>query len=237
MNPEDPKPKEIELPHVGYVIFDRDGTLAESMQSYADAFVQVMGQEFAGVDDRKVREYYLSRPSGVLSNQFKEAAQMFAQKDVAETVDLESKMWNAILDLGPPTVIEGAPEALKHLKEKGLKIAVWSGTRTDVIGKKLEQTGLDQYVDFFIGNVPGSETLIKGPGLFAKIAEHFQITIEELQQQSLVLGDGTNDMLAGQTAGAAVLIGVKGLKSKEQLTTAGANLVISGISNLSKLFS
>lgn len=230
-------PKEIDLSHARYIICDWDGTLVDSMQSYADAFWEVMRQEFAGIDEQQAREYYLSKPSGVLSNQFKEAAKMFAQKEVIETSDLESKMWSAVLDLGPPRVIEGAPEVLKHLKVKGTKITVWSGTRTDVIGQKLLQTGLGQYVDFYIGNEPGSETLVKGPGLFAKIADHFGISINQLQRQSAVIGDGENDMKAGQAAGVPILIGIEGLKTPGQLKAAGANLVIPQISSLAKLLS
>jgi len=120
---------------------------------------------------------------------------------------------------------------LQTLKNKDYKIIIWSGTRTDILGTKLKQTGLNKSVDFYIGNKPASTTQIKGPALFAKIAKHFGIDPGDLKSESLVIGDGKADINAGKAIGCPT-IGVTTTKTHEDFQSAGADFVISSIEDL-----
>lgn len=154
---------------------------------------------------------------------------------MVETSELESWYWDFRGALPVPKVIDGAAEALKKLKDKGLTIVVWSGTRPDVLEDLLETTGLGQSVDFSVGNVPGSDVTIKGNGLFAEIAKHFGISPEDLRKQAVVVGDGRGDIEAGREVGCPT-VGVIKTTSGGKLKEAGADFVIKDISELPALF-
>ena len=224
---EVPDSKEVDLSAVKYVISDWDGTLVDSLSAYLECFLKVM--EDVGGDSGKLRNYYLSSQGRALSQQIKDAAKSFAGKDIEDTKDYEAKFFDFYVQMGEIEVLGGASDTLKYLKEKGFNVVVWSGARTDILGKKLEQTGLGRFVDFYIGNVPGDDKLVKGPGLFGEIAKHFGLDTEQLRQESIVVGDGIGDIEAGKKSGAKTVgLGVNGDKLKE----AGADFVIKDISEL-----
>lgn len=223
-------PKEIDLSGIRLVISDWDGTLVDSMLAYTQCFLKVM-EELGGEPD-ELRKYYLSSAGTALATQIRDAAKQFAGREIEDTRYLEAKFFDYYLEMGDIRVLEGVPETLRYLKENGFKIAVWSSTRTDILGKKLEQTGLDQFVDFYVGAVPGDTQKVKGPYLFAEIAKHFQVPIETLQQEAVVIGDGIGDIEAGINSGAKTIgLGAQ----REKLAEAGADFVTRDISELPKL--
>lgn len=213
------------IPNVKYLISDFDGTLVDSMDAYTQCFVKTM----SGIidDPEKLSEYYMSSAGKALTNQIREAASSLAGLQIEDTKELESKFFEYYKEFPEIEVIEGAKEALSKLKESGIKITVWSGTRTDVLGEKLTQAGLMPFVDYFIGNVPGDDKLVKGPGLFSQIADHFGVSTEDLRENSLVIGDGIGDIEAGKKSGArTVALGPNRDSLKE------ADFVIKSIASL-----
>ena len=203
------------------------------MAGYSDTFASLMSSKF-GVSKQIVKEFYLSTAGASLSDQLKAAAKKFAQKDINDTRDLESEFWQMRESAKKPKVMKGARQVLKRLKKASYKIIVWSGTRTDVIGLNLQQTALNLYVDYYIGNTPGSTQKVKGPGLIKEIAKHFQITTRKLQASSVVIGDGESDMIAGKTSKIPA-IGITGLKTAQQLKSAGADFITKYVKDLPAL--
>lgn len=230
MSEEIPGSKKVDLANIRYIISDWDGTLVDSMPAYVQCFIKAL--EGFNIDPGQLEEYYMSTAGTVLSRQIKEAAKRFAGRDIDDTKALEGKFFEHYMQMGEIEVVDGARETLRYLKENGLKVVVWSGTRTDIIGKKLEQTGLLQYVDFFIGNMPGDDRLVKGPGLFEEIAKHFNVSVDRLQREAVVMGDGVGDIETGKNSGTRTI----GLgPQREKLAEAGADFVIGDIRELPEL--
>lgn len=236
MTQELSKPKEIDLSNVRYIISDWDGTLADSWPEATAAFTNVMLEKF-GIDPKISEEYYNETAGRALSGQIKDAAKRFKFIDVENTLKLESAYFTYRMTLPPPKVIVGTPEALKDLKEKGFTIVVWSGTRSDVLEDAIEKTGLKQYINFSIGNYPGSDVMVKGKGLFAKIAKRLGISTDQLRIQSVVIGDGKGDIDAGREVGCPTIAIPKKPEDEKGLVKAGADLIIAKISDLPALLS
>lgn len=224
-----------DLSSIRYIISDWDGTLVDSWQDYLTAFSRLMKEKFH-VDLKKSREYYNSTAGRALTNQITEAAKRFANQTIENTVELENLFWDYQKDLFPPSVIDGALETLQEMKNRGYTIVVWSGTRSDILVDRLEKTGLGEYVDFSIGNVPGSKDLVKGQGLFAKIAEHLGVSIGELREKAVVIGDGKGDIEAGREVECPTIGIPKKPEDGEMLLDAGADFIVPTIKNLAKLF-
>lgn len=220
---------------IKYIISDWDGTLVDSMQHYADSFADIMDKNFK-VDTTAIKAYYLSTSGMALCDQFKEAAQKYANQSVENTQFLEEEFWNHQMESAPPPILNNVQKTLELLKEKGLIIVIWSGTRTDILGRKIKQTGLDRFITFYIGNTPNSDIQVKGPFLFEKIAQHLKISAESLRKSSLVIGDGIGDMIAGKNVKVKT-IGVLKTTPEEKLKKFGADLIIESFSKLPNLLS
>lgn len=223
--------KEKDLTKVSFVICDWDGTLVDSMPAYVRCFVKAL-EEF-GIDPDILKNYYMSTSGTPLHNQIRDVVKKFAGKDLTDSNELEKQFFDHYLQMGDIQTLDGAKDTLVCLKKNGYKIVVWSGTRTDILGNKLKQTRLGDYVDFYIGNVPGDDRMVKGPGPFAQIAKHFQIPVKKLQRESIVIGDRIGDIEAGKNSGTRTI----GLgPQREKLAQAGADFTISNIDELPSLF-
>lgn len=186
--------------NIKFLISDWDGTLVDSMSSLTKSFAKTMSDYFH-IPESSLITYSLSTAGQALSHQIKEAAQKFAHKEVENTLEIEDKFWENMREI-KPKILKGANNFLKEIKNKGIKIIVWSGTRTDILRKGIENLGLSPLIDFAIGNEPGSNIRVKGPGLFSRIAKHFRMDKKDLAAKSLVIGDGNGDIQAGKNIGA-----------------------------------
>lgn len=192
--------KDVDLLRVKYIISDWDGTLVNSMQAYATSFAETIGTKF-NIDRESLKSYFQSTAGRPLSQQIKQVLERFANVEIEDTKELEEIFWQNLNGM-KPEILPGAKKFLTALKQKRLRIIIWSGTRTDILKEKINLLSFSTLVDYYIGNVPGDEALVKGPGLFRLIAEKFGITPKELASKSLVLGDGIGDIEAGKAVGA-----------------------------------
>ena len=235
MNPKEqgPERKELDLGKIEYLISDWDGTLVDSMPAYTESFSKTL-EEALGVRRESAKRYYLSTVGSPLSKQLKEGAKRFANIDVDDTTNLEKEFWRNLTGL-IPEIIPRAKEFLTQVKRKGIKIVVWSGTRGDVLEEKIRLLSFSSFIDYSIGNEPGSSTLVKGPGLFREIAEYFGINEDELREKSLVIGDGSGDITAGKAVGVTT-IGIVRTQTAQAFQEAGADIVVNGLEELISLF-
>lgn len=228
---QDKKQEELDFEKIDYLISDWDGTLTDSMPAYTESFSKTLNEVF-GVARQDSRKYFLSTAGEPLSSQLREATLTFAQAIVENTTGLEEQFWRNLKGL-KPDILPDAKKFLAQVKKRGRKIVIWSGTRTDVLREKIELLSFSNLVDYAIGNEPGSLSMVKGPGLFAKIAEYFGISEDELRQKSLIMGDGVGDIKAGLAVGVPT-IGIVKTQPKEVLENAGANLIVDSLQALSK---
>lgn len=215
-----------------YLISDWDGTLADSVKPYTESYVKTTTSEF-GTPENKAREIFANTAGAPLTMQIKWAAEAVGIK-LEDTLPYENKFWEN-LDGLKPDIIPGVKKFLALLKRRGLKIAVWSGTKPGVLKEKVKLLSLSSLVDYCIGNEPGNTKEVKGPALFLKIAKKFKVSEQELRQKAIVIGDGTGDMEAGKAV-RATTVGIARNQPKEQLIKAGADMVVMDIEELGRLF-
>lgn len=153
------------------------------------------------IQEKDSKAFYSEATGQALSKQMIGCAQKFANQSVKDTLPLEEKFWDNLRGT-KPHMLEGAKDFLQQIKDKGIRIIVWSGTRTDVLRTNIELLGLSSLVDFAIGNEPGSKTMVKGSGLLQIISRELNLSSEDITQRSLVIGDGIGDIEAGRSIGA-----------------------------------
>ncbi|HSX40570.1 MAG TPA: HAD hydrolase-like protein [Candidatus Saccharimonadales bacterium] len=195
-------------------------TLVDSVSFYKRTFVNTLSPVF-DADPKQLGDLFTASSGKSLHSQIVAAAQI-GKKEIQDTKKLEQKFWENLGDF-TPLVLPGAKEFLIKLKEKGLKVAVWSGTRDDVLKKTIEHVSFSPFIDFSIGNRQGSDVFVKGPKLFEVIADHFGLITTELAKTCLVIGDGSGDIEAGKRIGARV--GGFGNNNKNDTHLSGADFV------------
>lgn len=221
--------KEADFSQVQYLIFDRDGTLFDSQETYTQVFCELLQQNF-GIDSEKARKYYLETFGKHLGAQFQEAVFKFAGQQI-KSEELEAAFWDLVKE-EPAKLLHGAAETLKELKRRGYKIAVWTNARLDVLEAKTKEFGLDRFVDFQISEAIGGGRETKGPVLFERVAKHFGITPAVLSHKAVVIGDGERDIEAGNLCNALTIGITTGTKGEEELRNAGAKLIINRLPEL-----
>lgn len=214
--------KEVDFSGVEYIVIDWDGTLVESMGAYTESYTKTLNSQF-GIDPETLKEFYQETMGAPLSWQMKEGAARFAGVKIEDTKDLENLFWENLTGLAPE-IVPRAKEFLNQLGKRGFKVIIWSGTKIEILEEKINLLSFSSSVDFWIGNVPGDQNLVKGPGLFRLIAEKFGHTSQDLATKTLVVGDGEADMEAGRAIGAKTA-GFTRFKTAAQLKKAGADFV------------
>ena len=173
------------------VIFDMDGLMFDTERVGKDAILQ-SGKDYG-------YEISLELHQKMLGRNAKDIEQML--KDTYGDDFPYQPMWNHVFELmdqyyaehGIP-VKKGLEDLLKYLKGKGIKVAVASSSKTEVIKSHLQSTHLIQYYDFIVGG----DQIHHGkpdPEIFLKAVEHFQVKPEE----ALVLEDSKSGIIAAHT--------------------------------------
>jgi len=124
-----------------------------------------------------------------------------------------------------PKQIPGAKEFLEGIKNIGFHIAIWSGTREDILKKQIKALGLDPFIEFSVGNPMDTTAKDKAP-LFPQIVDFYKIPKEELIEKSIVFGDGVGDIEAGKEVGVTTAGFIKNPENKDKLENAGADLLV-----------
>lgn len=222
-------PKEIDFSQVEYIIFDRDGTLFDSQETYTQIFVELLSKKF-GINPEEAREYYNATFGKHLSAQFREAVLKFAGQQI-KSEELEFEFWDLVKEK-PARLLPGAAETLKELKRRGYKIAIWTNARFEVLELKNQELGLSEFIDFQISEAIGGGKEAKGLELFEKIAKYFGIDSQVLARKAIIIGDGARDIEAGNSCKVLTIGITTGTTTEEELEKTGATLVINQITEL-----
>ena len=148
-----------------YLISDWDGTLADFFKLHTESFVKTVHSSF-GVDKEKAKEIYINTDGTALTLQIKRAAEAVGFS-VPDTLPYEDKFWENLKG-ARGEAIPSTKEFLTLLKNKGFKIAVWSGTKTDVLHERIKLLSFSSLVDFYIGNELEVRNKLKGLSFLQK---------------------------------------------------------------------
>ncbi|MBQ3548073.1 MAG: HAD family phosphatase [Clostridia bacterium] len=171
------------------VIFDMDGTLTDTQSVCIRAWDYAGGlQGFKNVGESI--KYVLGM------NKEGWEAYLAEHYDGIDLLAFDREMRQYIIDSGVPELKKGAKELLEFLKQKGVKMAVASGSARYEIDWKLGETGTIDYFDAFAGGEE-VERCKPAPDVFLLAAERLGVNPEDC----LVFEDSSLGIKAGHTAG------------------------------------
>jgi phosphoglycolate phosphatase len=193
------------------VIFDLDGTLIDSLDTYSLAFNRtVKRHRLKPIDIREIADFL---------NQFLSLNQLLSQLYPSLSPDdittFMAEMKNEFIALAKDhiTLQPHVEEVLQTLREQGLKIGVATGRMSKGNSKwrDLKNLGIDCLIDVV---VTGGETKPKpDPASLLKCCQDLEIPLTEC----IFVGDSRADVIAGKSAGVQVIAVSTGVASRDQL--------------------
>ncbi len=174
------------------VLFDMDGTIVNSERHYIDGTVEYLKENGINVTRKdvvpiigttmEVTYDILSKLSGIDRNRI---------------IELNSEYFGVRNPLNYKDVVfEDTLPCFQKLKEEDIKIAICSMSDTEYVEKCIEDIGLHDYVDYYIGGT--SVTHQKpDPEIYLKAVETLKLDKEEV----IIVEDAVQGIEAGKNAG------------------------------------
>lgn len=187
--------------HVHAVLFDLDGTLIDTNELIIQTFQTVLDERFPGKYSRETILPFLGPP----------LSETFQQVDPTQVDDLIEayRKWNMENHDAMVQAFPGVVETLEHLHARGIKLAIVSTKRNEMIERALNLMNVRQYFTAVIG-LDDVKNAKPDP-------EPVQLALSKLEvkpEHALMVGDNFHDIVAARAAGVdsvAVAWSIKGL--------------------------
>jgi len=208
-------------------IFDLDGTLVNSIPTYAETFREILEDKFA-ISGKEVEEYYLNSTGTPLEEQF--AHVLMANGKPTDKIAEMTREFFDIVNRKDFVLFDGAKKTLSDLSDRKVTLFLTTGSEDDMTEKRLEHAGILKYFALVLG----SSKKEKGPWHIEKFARTAKVPIDDFSKQAFYVGDGPYDMHIAKMFG-IYTIGIPATVSRNLLLESGADEVADGISDIGKL--
>lgn len=191
------------------IIFDFDGTLADSGECGLLATQKAFNECNLPVPSKKEVDYYMGIP---IEKSFHEMTNHTLNDE--QFAKLLQSFRQAYKELEEQTItaFTHIDEVLKTFKERGVLLFVLSSKKTDVLYRNLQKLQLDTFFTDWIGSDQVEHYKPHPDGIF-KIVERFSLNVTDC----IMVGDAIFDIQMGKAAGCQTVAVNWGSHSKEQL--------------------
>jgi pyrophosphatase PpaX len=169
------------------LLFDFDGTLLDTNELIIQTFLSVLGKRYPG---RFTREDVLHFIGPSLKQTFDNI-----DEGLTEELILEYRAWNIEMHDQMAVEFDGVSETLRLLKAHGVKMAIVSTKKHDIICRGLKLMGIE---DVFEVVIALDDVVDPKPD-----PEPILLALERLNakpEEALMIGDNSHDIEGGQNA-------------------------------------
>jgi len=213
--------------HIKNIIFDFDGTLADSKQCSVLATQQAFVQLGLQKPSEKVIEYYMGVPIEV---SFKEIADIDLQDTMFENLLISFRQAYKELENDTLSVFPNIPEVLQSLIQQGKQLFVVSSKKSDVLLRNLQTLDIDKYFKDIIGSDKVSNYKPHPEGIL-KLVELYSLKPAE----TIMIGDATFDLQMAKASGTHSCGVTWGSHQKEKLQEEKPTFLVDEVQQLDKL--
>ncbi|MCL4360383.1 HAD family hydrolase [Patescibacteria group bacterium] len=208
------------------VLFDFDGTLADTLPFYIKAYDVALRSVGFVLDEKEIAQKCFGKSEYVICNSLgiPEKTELFAQAYFSAVKDLfkHAPLFNDTI------------EVLNFLKDRNTKIIVITFAYRWYIDQMMGQYKLEPYFDFVIS----TDDVVSPkphPEAVLKAIEKLKITAKE----TLVVGDSKSDILMGKAAGSKTVLFTRKeydlFYSFEELKKTNPDFIVSNLDEVKKL--
>lgn len=187
--------------HIQAVLFDLDGTLIDTNELIIQTFQTVLDERFPGKYSRETILPFLGPP----------LYETFQQVDPTQVDDLIDayRKWNMENHDAMVQAFPGVVETLENLHARGIKLAIVSTKRNEMIERALNLMNVRQYFTAVIGLDDVKNAKPDPEPVLLALSK-----LEVKPEHALMVGDNFHDIVAARAAGVdsvAVAWSIKGL--------------------------
>lgn len=207
------------------LIFDWDGTLADSIDPLTSAFNATCDDMGIArpVDQDALRRSFGNHSFVILQELLKENAQNAPFEEFV--ADFETR-FASIYRTMPTTILKGGRETLNSLKNQGYLLCVASNAPRPILDKGLREAGVES---LFALSVCADEFPPKPSPL---MLEHALLKCGCLPKHAVMVGDHFNDILAAKAAGICAIGVLSGSQDREGLAYHEPNAIFDNVNAL-----
>lgn len=212
------------MPKFEFVIFDFDGTVADTRRGVFDSIIYALTSYGYEVPDETVLNSFLGPP---LHASFKKTTS--CSDEMAETLTAKYRELytdNAMYRLH---LFDGMEEMLKEMKAKGIKMAIASSKPQKFFSKLLEYLEITEYFDVVCGASLDTIHNTKQAIIAKAIKE-----LSAEKDKTLMVGDRVFDIDGAKQNGIKSAGVVFGFDYTEELKNAGADFIVNNTDELLK---
>lgn len=204
------------------VLFDFDGTLADSNDLINRSHLSVLEEYYPGMYTLdSVRQFNgpsLEEVYGTLNQ---------AEKDV---MIAKYRSYNALYHDDMIRLFDGVKEELIVLKEQGVQLAVVSTKRNDVLWKGLRLLGIAELFDTVIGGEDYTHYKPHPEPIYRALAE-----LNAVHSQTMMVGDNPHDIEAAKNAGIPGVFVGWSQKTLEEIAVYKPDYIVDTMAELTEL--
>ena len=204
------------------ILFDLDGTLLDTNELIMQSFEQLLGKHYPGQYTRTEILPFLG-PT---------LAETFTKMDPSKMEGMiqEYREWNMINHDRLVSEFDGVTEVLTQLANNGIRMAIVSTKRNDMVQKGLDLIGISHLFETVIG-LDDVQNPKPDPEPLLLAIERLHASKEEV----LMVGDNFHDIEGGKNAGVRTAAVSWSLKGPEFLSTFNPDYMLTRISDLYEL--
>ena len=206
------------------IIYDFDGTLMDTESNIKQAFRHVLKDKQLTMDlSEEVLDSFIGP---TLVESFRKVV------DNPNIDELISQYRQIAIELHPTTVkpMNHAMESLKDLKAQGYRIAIASNKKTEMIKLALDQTGMLEHIDLFVG--PDNVEYVKPD---KRVVETIVNQLDGYHDNVIFVGDSVVDIETGINANAYTIGFTTNGNRVDQLINAKPNRMIQSIDEINSI--
>lgn len=199
------------------VIFDFDGTLADTNQGIVSTFRETFRRMGLRVP---ARQRISSTIGLLLTDGFKAASDQITDANAEQAASLYREIFP---EIAYPMIkaFPGAASALEALRRKGIRLAVATSRSHHSLEALAAQIGVESYFEYLFG---GEDVKRHKPA--PDLVNLILRTMDLRPEDALVVGDATYDLLMGKAAGCRVCGVTWGNQSRDRLQSADPDYIV-----------
>lgn len=209
-----------------YILFDLDGTLSDSKEGITKSFQYAL--EYFGIKVENLDEL-----EPVIGPPLKASFMNFYGLTEEEAVVAIAKYRERFGKIGlyENEIYPGIKELLKELAEQGDQIAIASSKPTEYVEQICEYFQIKDYFHHIIGSFMDGRRVEKEEVVEEAIAQFGNISKDEI----IMVGDRKFDVIGAHERGLKAIGVTYGYGGREELTEAGADVLVDNVKELKRL--
>lgn len=219
----------VNLNQFEYFIFDKDGTLVDSIQKYVQIFVNVIKNSYKEADILSIKQFYLESSGRPLVWQFKKCLELFTdEKDLSDEkiLKLEEEFWKSDKE-EDMLFYDGIKDLIVKLHNIGKKLFLTTGGQDKSTIKQLESLDILKYFEVVLG----SDEIAKSKKHIEIFAKHQNLSLEEFSKKACYFGDTFLDINIAKECG-IFMVSIATTFSKEILINENPDLIFNCVSEI-----